>query len=47
MCVCVCVCWGEGGGSGMIGAQCPAKYWAYNFIGGESVCGYGNRSTGN
>ena len=45
MCVCVCVCvcvqWG-GGGASMVGNHCPKKYWAYNFICGESVCGYGN-----
>ena len=36
-----------GGGGVMVGTWCPAKYWAYNFICGESVCGYGNRFTGN
>ena len=34
----------------MVGTWCPEKYLAYiymyNFICGESVCGYGNRSTG-
>ena len=39
----------EGGGGGcMVGTSCPEKYLAYmyNFICGESVYGYGNRSTG-
>ena len=32
----------------MVGTKCPEKYLAYmyNLICGESVCGYGNRSTG-
>ena len=31
----------------MVGTWCPEKYLAYmyNFICGESVCGYRNRST--
>ena len=33
------------GGRDMVFTQCPGKYWAYNFICAESVCGYGNRST--
>ena len=32
----------------MVETLCPDKYLAYmyNYICGESVCGYGNRSTG-
>ena len=50
MCVCVfvCVLRGEGGvgGGGMVGNYCPEECRGYNFICGESVCGYGNGSTG-